>query len=211
MRAEIFADVLSHWSFVAMPAVRELANLGEVELVFAPSNAGNPLGFSAEEEAWAYRRGERTYGRKLSPAWCEGPATGTYHANAATLVAAQISGDPIGMTERMMSAAMEDGRLLGRAQVAYETAASLCGAKVEEIEARATSDAIRAKLDDGNRRLEKMLANERPTFYIVNEWGDFAILKGTWRTEPIQAVAHSLLEDDQIYRECGTFRPAASS
>ncbi|MBV8726512.1 MAG: DsbA family protein [Candidatus Eremiobacteraeota bacterium] len=211
MRAEVFADVLSHWSFVAMPAVRQLASLAEVELVFAPSNFGNPLGFSAEEEMWAYRRGERTYRRKLNPAWYEGPATNTYYANAATLAAAEISGDPIGIAEKMMSAAMEGGRLLGRAQVACETAASLCGATVEQIEARATSDAIRSKLDDGNRRLAKLLANERPTFCIVNDWGDFAILKGIWRAEPVQAVAHSLLEDDRIYRESGTFSPAAAS
>ena len=211
MKTEVFVEVLSHWSFVAMPAVRQLASLGEVEFVFAPSNGGNPLGFSAEEEAWAYHRGELTYGRKLNPAWCEGPETGTYYANAATLVAGEISGEPIGITEKMMSAAMEGGRLLGRAQIAYETAASLCGATSEEIEARATSDAVRAKLDDGNRRLEKLLANERPTFYIVNDWGDFAILKGIWRAEPVQALAQSLLEDDRVYRECGTFRPSASN
>src|SRR5215469_5880455 len=124
MKASMFVDVLSHWCLAAVPAGQALIDLGiEFEVVYAPLKDGAPLGFTHEMESWFYKRGARAYNMELIPAWCEGPTTGTWAANAAAFVAGEIVGNQLKAAHAIMSAAMEQGGYLGRAHEAYTRAA----------------------------------------------------------------------------------------
>lgn len=200
----MFVDVLSHWCLVAVPAARALVDLGiGVELVYAPLKDGAPLGFTYEMEAWFYKRGTAAYNKQLNAAWCEGPHIGTWAANAAAFVAGEITGNQLNAALAMMSAAMEQGALVGRPAEAYAVAAAYSGAPAEEIEKRASDPRVRNTLLEGNKRLAALGGDERPTWHLENNNGDFAILKGIWHREAVVAVATALLHDERAYAAAG--------
>lgn len=204
MKAEYFVDVCSHWCLVAVPAVQALQDLGiDVEVVYAPLNDGKPLGFTSEMETWFYRRGTGAYGKTLHPDWCEGPDTSTWHANVSAFVAGEITGDQIAAAHAMMAAAMERGVLVGRAEEAHSVAAAYAKAPLEEIERRASAAGIHDRLLNGNRRLEAVGSDERPTFVLQNDNGDRAVFKGIWQRDAIVAAAQALLDDENAYKAAG--------
>lgn len=204
MKATMFVDVLSHWCFVAIPAATQLVALGvNFELVYAPLNDGGPLRFSAEMERWAYGRGSRAYNRHLTADWCEGPDVSTWAANTAAFAAGEIIGDQLAAAYAMMSAGMEQGALIGRPQEAYARAAAFARVSDEEIERRANEPRVREIMTAGNKRLAEIGGDERPTWDLRNDNGDFAILKGIWHREAVLAVAAALLHDERAYAEAG--------
>lgn len=204
MRASLFVDVLSHWCLVSVPAAQALIDLGiEFELVYAPIKDGAPLGFTHEMESWFYKRGARAYNMELIAAWCEGPATNTWAANAAAYVSGEIVGNQLKAAHAMMSAAMEHGALVGRPEEAYTRAAAFAGVSPEEIERRANDAAVRAHLLDGNKRLAELGADERPTWHLENANGDRAMLKGIWHKEAVASVAMAMLHDERAYAAAG--------
>lgn len=204
MKVSMFVDVLSHWCLAAIPAAQALLDLGiECEVVYAPLKDGAPLGFTHELESWFYKRGTRAYNMELSAAWCEGPMTSTWAANAAAFVAGEMAGSQLEAARAMMSAAMEHGALVGRPHEAYARAALFAGVAPDEIERRASDPRVRQLLLDGNKRLAALHADERPTWRLENASGDFAILKGMWHKEAIAAVATALLADERAYAAAG--------
>lgn len=204
MKAVMFVDVLSHWCLAAVPAAETLIDLGvEFELVYAPLKDGAPLGFTNEMESWFYKRGTRAYDREFVAAWCEGPATSTWAANAAAFVAGEIAGNQLKAALAMMSAAMERGALVGRPQEAYAQAALFAGVAPEEIERRANDARVRQLLLEGNKRLGALNSDERPTWFVENDNGDYALLKGIWHKEAIAAIATALMHDERAYAAAG--------
>lgn len=165
MRATVFLDSLSHWCLVAVPAVTALRDAGvDVELVLAPVNDGKPMGATNAFEAWCYERGTRAYGERFSVAWCEGPQSGTYASNAATLAAIDATGTPIETFEAMASQALVHGERFGRPDVANAFGAKLANLDPAAFAQRASDASIEARLRDGNARLAALGADERPTF-----------------------------------------------
>ena len=102
-----------------------------------------------------------------------------------------------------MSAAMEQGALVGRPEEAYAVAASFAGVPQGEIEKRASETRVRELLLNGNKRLSAIGADERPTWHLENTNGDFATLKGIWHKEAVVAVATALLHDERAYATAG--------
>ncbi len=204
MKATMFVDVISHWCLVAVPAAQALIDLdADFELVYAPLKDGAPLGFTYEMEAWFYKRGTRAYNRELIPAWCEGPHVSSWAANAAAFVAGEIAGNQLNAAHAMMSAAMEQGALLGRPAQAYACAASYAGVPTEELEQRASEPRVREILLNGNKRLAAIGSDERPTWHLESNNGDFAVLKGVWHKEAVASVATALLHDERAYAAAG--------
>jgi hypothetical protein len=204
VRAAVFVDVLSHWCLAAMDAVDALADLRvPVEIVIAPVAGGKAVGFSHDLEAWFYRRGTRAYGRELRCDWCEGEQTATRHANAAVLAGADVCGDLVGTLRAVMRGAMEEGRLFGRPDEVQGFVAAFAGTTVEDIARRCADPAMDARLHEGNRRLNELGADERPTFRISNDAGDFALLKGVWQRDAVVACAQALASDERAYAEAG--------
>jgi hypothetical protein len=204
MRAVVCIDALSHWCLLAMDAADSLAQLGvPVEIVIAPLADGKPMGFSREKEEWFYARGTRAYGRALRSDWCEDEQTSTWHANAAALAGGDVSGDLTGALRAVMRAAMEDGRLFGRANEVRAFVAELTGTNVAEIDRRCEDPVLAQRLRDGNRRLAELGSDERPTFSLVNDNGDFAVLKGLWQRDAVVACAQALISDERAYAQAG--------
>ncbi len=204
MKATMFIDVVSHWCLVAVPAAQALVELGiDLEVVYAPLKDGAPLGFTNEMESWFYQRGTVAYNKEFIAAWCEGPQISSWSANAAAFVAGEITGNPLNASHAMMSAAMEQGALVGRPEEAYARAASFAGVSPDEIERRATEARVRDILLDGNKRLAALGADERPTWHLENDNGDFALLKGIWHKEAVASVGMALLHDERAYVKAG--------
>jgi hypothetical protein len=204
MKTTIFWDVLSHWCLVSVPAARAVANFGDVEIVYAPVAGGGMLGFTNELETWCYQRGTLAYNRTLYADWCEGRETQTWFANAAALVAGRLIGDHIRAAELIGSAAMEGRELLGRPQVAFASAARVANVSESIIARQAEDPAVADQLRAGNRRMEELGLDERPSFVLENANGDRAIFKGVWQKEAIVATARALLADEEAYRIAGT-------
>jgi len=204
VKATMFVDVVSHWCLAAMPAARALVDLGvKFELVYAPLKDGEPLGFKYEMEEWFYQRGRIAHTLQLTADWCEGPDIGSWAANAAAFVAGEITGKQLDAAHALMAAAMEQAVLVGRPPEAYAQAASFAGVPVDEIERRVSEPRVRDILLDGNKRLAAIGADERPTWYLQNDNGDFATLKGIWHKEAVTSVATALLHDERAYAEAG--------
>jgi hypothetical protein len=208
MRALVVIDALSHWCLLAMDGVDSLAQLGvPVEIVLAPVAEGKPMGTSREKEAWFYTRGTLAHGRVLRSDWCEGEQTSTWHANAAVLAGAEVNGDLAGTLRAVMRAAMEDGKLFGCASDVRAFVAELTGTNLAEIDRRCEDPSLAQRLHDGNRRLTELGADERPTFSMLNDNGDFAVLKGLWQRNAVMACAQALLSDERAYAAAGVPPP----
>jgi hypothetical protein len=195
---------LSHWCLAAVPAAQALIDLGiDVEVVYAPLKEGAPLGYTTEMEKWFYQRGARAYNMELIASWCEGPQTGTWAANTAAFVAGEIVGSQLKSAQFMMSAAMQRGALVGRPQEAYAQAAQFAHVSAQEIECKANEARVREIMLDGNKRLTKLNADERPTWRLENANGDFAVIKGVWDKGAIASLANAMLHDQRAYAAAG--------
>ncbi|MBV8751157.1 MAG: DsbA family protein [Candidatus Eremiobacteraeota bacterium] len=204
MKVTAFVDVLSHWCLAAQPALdalrASLADDASVEVVHAPLGV---TGFSSAQEAWFYRRGTLAYGAALRPAWCENTETTTWHANAAVAAAIALGADPVVVGGRVSRAAMVDGALLGREDEAVRCVQAITGFDEGALRAAMRSEAVVAALKDGNARLAAIGCAERPSWEILNDNGDRAVLQGVWQAEAILPLARALLGDERAYRRAG--------
>jgi protein-disulfide isomerase-like protein with CxxC motif len=207
MKVTAFVDVLSHWCLAAQPAFEALrATLADdvaFEIVLAPLGDGAPVGFTNEQESWFYQRGTLAYGRVLNAAWCEGVDTTTWHANAAVAAGVALGADPVELGYRVSCAAMVDGKLLGREDEAVHAVAQLTGLAEDTLRETMHSEAVVAKLHAGNAQLASIGCAERPSWELVNDNGDSAVLQGVWQAEAILPLAHALFEDERAYRRAG--------
>ncbi|GAC1615222.1 MAG: hypothetical protein NVS4B13_09640 [Candidatus Elarobacter sp.] len=207
MKVTAFVDVLSHWCLAAQPALDALramlARDVALEIVLAPLGDGAPVGFTHEAEAWFYTRGALAYGRELDPAWCEGPDTTTWHANAAVAAGVAFGADPVVLGRRVSRAAMVDGLLLGRESEAVRAVARFTGLEELALRDAMRGEAVAGALHAGNARLAAIACAERPSWELVNDNGDRAVLQGVWQAEAILALARALLDDERAYRGAG--------
>jgi protein-disulfide isomerase-like protein with CxxC motif len=204
MKVTAFVDVLSHWCLAAQPALDALrATLADdvaLEIVLAP--LGN-VAFTHEKEAWFYTRGTLAYGRELDAAWCEGVETTTWHANAAVAAGVAFGANPVVLGRRVSRAAMVDGLLLGRESEAVRAVAKFTGVEEETLRDAMRSEPILGALHAGNARLASIGCAERPSWELVNDNGDRAVLQGVWQAEAVLPLVRALLEDERAYRRAG--------
>ncbi|HTD35116.1 MAG TPA: hypothetical protein VK665_15735 [Candidatus Elarobacter sp.] len=207
MKITAFVDVLSHWCLAAQPALDALrATLADdvrLEFVLAPVADGAPTGVTHAQEAWFYTRGTLAYGTELDASWCEGTDTTTWHANAAVAAGASFGSNPIILGRRVSRAAMVDGLLLGRESEAARVVSKFTGADERALIEAMRSDAIVSALHAGNARLAAMGCAERPSWELVNDNGDRAVLQGVWQAEAILPLTRALLDDERAYRRAG--------
>jgi predicted DsbA family dithiol-disulfide isomerase len=208
MKVTAFVDVLSHWCLAARPALdglrATLADDVSMEIVIAPLGDGAPLGYTHAAEAWFYSRGTLAYGTQLDASWCEDETTSTWHANAATVAAIALGANPVDFVPRVSRAAMCDGTLLGRENEAVRVVAQLTGISEDALRAKMRSQSVTDMLHRGNARLAAIGCAERPSWELVNDNGDRAVLQGVWQAEAILPLARALLEDERAYRRAGT-------
>ena len=207
MKVTAFVDVLSHWCLAAQPALdalrSTLADDVAVEVVFAPVGDGTSVGFTSALEAWFYTRGTLAYGTKLDPSWCEDEATATWHANAAVAAGIALGANAFELAPRVSRAAMVDGALLGREDEAVRVVSAFAGIAEKTLREKMHSDAIVQELHAANARLAAIGCAERPSWELVNDNGDRAVLQGVWQGEAILPLARALLDDERAYRRAG--------
>jgi predicted DsbA family dithiol-disulfide isomerase len=205
VKATFFIDVLSHWCLAAWPAVEAAAEaIGRenVEVVFAPIETGLD-DVTPECEAWFYRRGTLVYDMRLCSDWYELAGTTTVFANAAVAAAVVLGADPFSTAAATMRAAMVDGGLVGRRDVAIGTVAELTGLSSAELERLVDSESIAESMRDGNERLRACGCAERPSFLLENAIGDRVVMQGVWQTQPLLAALAALRYDEDAYRRAG--------
>jgi len=202
---EAVIDVLSHWCYVALPAIERLAQDERVELSvkFAPINNGEPLRFSVEWEKWHYRRGTNVYGEVLRSDWFEGPATTTYAINAACLAASTMGSPLVRLLRETMDAVYKGGALAGREDVAVSLVASIAGVPIDALRSRMSDHSVTTQLVENNRRLSALGATERPAFAATSNIGDSLVLRGIWKPDAILAPIGTMLEDADVYAQIG--------
>ena len=207
MKVTAFVDVLSHWCLAAQPALDALrATLADdvaVDVVIAPLGDDLPVGFTNAAEAWFYTRGTLAYGTKLDPSWCEDENTSTWHANAAVAAAVALGADVFELAPGTSRAAMVHGALLGREDEAVRAVSRLGGIAEDKLREMMRSDSVVQALHFGNARLAAIGCAERPSWELVNDNGDRAVLQGVWQAEAILPLARALLEDERAYRRAG--------
>lgn len=207
MKVTAFVDVLSHWCLAAQPALDALyAMLADdvaIEIVLAPVADGASAGFTHAQEAWFYTRGTLAYGAELDAAWCEGPETTTWHANAAVAAGVSFGANPIVLGRRFSRAAMCDGLLLGRESEAVRMVSKFTGVDDQALLEVMRSERIVNGLHKGNARLQHIGCKERPSWELVNDNGDRAVLQGVWQAEAILPLVRALLDDERAYRRAG--------
>jgi 2-hydroxychromene-2-carboxylate isomerase len=207
MKVTAFVDVLSHWCLAALPAFAALdgtlADDVALEVVIAPVGDGSPVGFTNAAEAWFYTRGTLAYGIVLDPSWCEDETTATWHANAAVAAAVALGADLIALARHVSRAAMVDGQLLGRESEAVRVVSAFTTIAEDELGQTMRSDAVVNALHAANARLAAIGCAERPSWELVNDNGDKAVLQGVWQAEAILPLARALLDDERAYRRAG--------
>lgn len=207
MKITAFVDVLSHWCLAAQPALDALrATLADdvrLDVVLAPVAGEAPMGFTNLQETWFYTRGTLAYGTELDASWCVGPDTTTWHANAAVAAGVSFGSNPIVLGRRFSRAAMVDGLLLARESEAVRAVAKFTGVDERALLEAMRSDAIVESLRAGNARLTAIGCAERPSWELVNDNGDRAVLQGVWQAEAILPLARALLDDERAYRRAG--------
>jgi len=208
MKVTAFVDVLSHWCLASLPALDALrATLADdvaLEVVIAPLGDGAPVGYTNAAEAWFYTRGTLAYGTVLDPSWCEDETTSTWHANAAVAAAVALGADSIALTRCVSRAGMVDGQLLGRETEAVRVVSAFTGVAEETLRDTMRGDAVVGALHAANARLAAIGCAERPSWELVNDNGDKAVLQGVWQAEAILPLARALLDDERAYRRAGS-------
>ncbi|HWT06255.1 MAG TPA: hypothetical protein VN224_10900 [Xanthomonadales bacterium] len=207
MKVTAFVDVLSHWCLAALPALDALrgtlADDVSLDVVIAPLGDGAPVGFTNAAEAWFYTRGTLAYGTVLDPSWCEDETASTWHANAAVAAAVALGANTIALVRCVSRAAMVDGHLLGRESEAVRVVSTFTGIAEETLRETMRRDAVVSALHAANARLAAIGCAERPSWELVNDNGDKAVLQGVWQAEAILPLARALLDDERAYRRAG--------
>lgn len=207
MKATAVFDVLSHWCLAAWPAYEDLKEkLGSsnVELLLAPIGNGFPMGMAPELEAWFYTRGTRAYGSVLRSGWYESDTTTTLWANAAVAAAATLGADLPSLAHATMEAAMKNGELLGRREIAVATLARIAGLDAARLNAQIDRAETGAALNAGNAALAQWGCAERPSWRLENANGDFVVMQGVWHAAALSACADALMADERAYAAAGT-------
>jgi predicted DsbA family dithiol-disulfide isomerase len=187
----------------ALEAARAELGDGAVELMLAPILNGFPMGVPAEHERWFYTRGTRAYDMTLRVDWYEDSRTTTLWANAAAVAASLLGADLATSTRAAMRAAMEEGALLGRRDVAVDTIARATGVDAHALDRLIDSADVGRALNDGNATLARWQCNERPSWRLENANGDCVTMQGVWHKDAILSCIAALKADERAYAEAG--------
>lgn len=207
-----YLDIISSWCYWAEPGWAELkrryAGVANFEWRIALLDASG-LPASRAHEDWFYRRSGVTVGSPfmLNSAWLE-PGLTEYLAPNAVAVAArdmQVAlehGDapPFDRARLALAeAAVREGRRIADWDVCVEIAARAVGLDPRELLARAKSPDVEARVRATTAEFHGFQVTQRPTFVILDEIGDRAIVSGLVKPGPLMATIDAMLADCQAY------------
>ena len=204
VRVTYFVEVISSWCLWAEPAWAELQRRYEGRVEFDWKTAlmdetGLPV--SRAQEEWFYRR-SGTIVRSphmLRPEWME-PGIKEYLAPNCVAVAARdlgAKGDAVRLA--LAHAAMREGQLVGRWEVAAAVASKASGIDADMLLAHARTPQVEKAVRDMAAEFAAFQINQRPAFVVDSVIGDRAVFSGIWRVEPLIATIDAMLEDAAAY------------
>jgi hypothetical protein len=98
---------------------------------------------------------------------------------------------------------MVDGLLLGRESEVVRCVAKFTGVEEDALRDAMRSETVVASLHAANARLIAIGCAERPSWELLNDNGDRAVLQGVWQAEAILPLVRALLEDERAYKRAG--------
>jgi predicted DsbA family dithiol-disulfide isomerase len=204
MRITYYLEVISSWCHWAEPAWAELKRryAGKAEFVWKIAEMpAEAYPVSRGQCEWFYRRSgsivESPY--MLNPGWLE-PEIKQYLVPNYVAEAGKdfgFTGDEIRLA--IASAAVREGRKVGRWDEAVRAAAAAVKINPAELLARAQSPEIAARTKASTQEFLSLQVIQRPTFLIENSIGDRALFSGIARIEPLSAAMDALLADEAAY------------
>ncbi|MBV8073826.1 MAG: DsbA family protein [Candidatus Eremiobacteraeota bacterium] len=206
MHVELFLDTLSSWCLLAAPAWKRLqetpAYAGRVTFAWSLAlvDRADALGYTPETIDWYYRRTAKMTGERLNPGWIDGPQTGTLNANLVTAAARTLGAADDRVWVALATAALREGRPMGRLAAAVEVGAAAAGLDPAELAARAQSEEVLEYVRDGTDRFRSLALPQRPSHVVTDEIGDLVTFSGLWTYEPLAAALDALLADVDGHR-----------
>ncbi len=209
-----YLDIISSWCYWAEPAWAELKRryTGTVSFqwrIALMDPAGLPA--SRSQEDWFYRRSGVTVGSPfmLNSGWMEPGATEYLAVNAVAVAARDMDAhlgrdeapghDPDRVRLALAQATVREGRRIADWNVCVEIASKAGNLDPHDLLARARSPSVEARMRESTREFHALQVTQRPTFVILDEIGDRAVMSGLVRADPLAATIDAMLADCRAY------------
>jgi predicted DsbA family dithiol-disulfide isomerase len=201
-----YFEVFSSWCAWVEPTWAELkkryAGRANFEWKIAlMSPADFPI--SREQCDWFYRRSGGTVLNSpfmLNSGWFEADRKGHYETPNLVAEAGRdfgINGDELRLA--LAHAALREGRKIGGMAEAIAVAAKATGISANELQARAESPEIKARVAASTAEFFAHQINQRPAFILQDAIGDKAVFSGLVRLAPLAETIDAMLADTAAY------------
>jgi predicted DsbA family dithiol-disulfide isomerase len=200
-----YLEVLSSWCYWAEPAWVEIKQhfaSKPVKFDWKLALMDEPaLAKSRSQCEWFYRR-SGTIVRSpfmLNAGWFE-PGAKQYHTPNLVAEAAREFGvhdDRIRLA--LATAALREGKKVGRWEIAVEIAAQAAGLDAAALLAKAREPQIEARALASTAEFHALQVTQRPTFVLKSSIDDRAVFSGLIRAAPIVATVEAMLSDAASY------------
>ena len=199
-----YLDVISSWCYWAEPAWAELKQryAGRVEFAWQIAlldASGIPA--TREQEEWFYRR-SGTIMRSpfmLNSGWFE-PELREYLAPNLVAEAAKdfgVTDDRVRLA--IAEAALQEGRKVGRWEVAVAAATQVVKLDSASLMAKAKSKEVEHRVRANTAEFHSFKINQRPAYLIEDGIGDRAVFSGLVTAAPLAATIEAMLHDTTAY------------
>lgn len=205
VRLTYFVEVLSSWCHWAEPSWAEwktrFADDVEFEwkIALMPPSAFPP----SREECLRYYQRSGTVMKspyRLHPGWLEPELAGDYTApNLVVEACRELGGADDRVRLALAHAALREGQMIGRLEVAARLAAEVLEVDPATIREAALAPAVRARVDASTAEFHAHRIDQRPAFLLESVIGDKAVFSGLVRPEPIAATIEAMLADARGY------------
>ena len=136
----------------------------------------------------------------LNSGWFEPERNGNYEAPNLVAEAGRdfgFHGDEVRLA--LARAALREGRKIGQMPEAVAVAAEATRLTANELQSRAESAEVKARVDRSTAEFFAHQINQRPSFVLQDAIGDKAVFSGLVRLEPLVATIDAMLADTAAY------------
>lgn len=201
-----YLEILSSWCSYVEPVWAELKTryAGRAEFHWKIALL-NPVDFPASRAQcdWFYRRSGGTVMHSpvmLNSGWFDPARQGDYTAPNLVAEAGRDFGiDDDRLRLALTHAGLHEGRRIGDLAVAVAVAAKAGKLDARKLRARATSAAVKARVEGSTAEFFAHQVNQRPAFVLTDAIGDKAVFSGLVRLEPLAATIDAMLADTAAY------------
>ncbi len=199
-----YLDVLSSWCFLVEPTWTDLKEQYKDDVSFEWKIAFMDSGSVAADRAscdWFYRR-SGTVMRSLymlSSEWMEPAHDGELITPNRVALAAKLLGNSE-VRHALAEAAFKKGINIRNLAKALQIAADRSDLDIQRLSAVSLSSEVSELLESDRREFDELKVNQRPTFLIVDEIGDRAVLSGLTARRPFAETIDAMISDCVAYR-----------